>query len=170
MVDTDTIHKLLEEVKDPEIPVLSIAEMGILDSVIFENGKFEINIIPTYNGCPAMDLIQLEIREKLFGAGIKNYSLHLRKSPPWSTDRMSAEALAKMEAYGIAPPQNNIAIGDLLSGHSRIVCPQCGSSHTEVQSAFGSTACKAMMRCLDCLEPFEYFKCFKIPSAQAQFS
>ena len=161
MVSAEEIKIILDEVVDPEIPVLTIAELGILDEITIQDDMIHIYILPTYNGCPAMDLISMEIRNKLYDAGIRDFQVHLRQSPPWSTARMDPAALAKMEAYGIAPPQNQVDITALINGEIKVQCPKCKSGNTELISSFGATACKAMFKCNSCKEPFEYFKCFK---------
>lgn len=151
---------LLGAIPDPEIPVISIVELGIVREVAFEGDAVVVTITPTYSGCPAMHAIASDIRECLAGAGYARVELRTRLAPAWTTDWMPEPAKARLRAYGIAPPQG-------LSGtdshrvtlHGRSVpCVRCGSVNTERLSAFGSTACKALYRCLDCMEPFDYFK------------
>lgn len=161
MVSRQAIWDILCEVKDPEIPVLTIAEMGILENIVISDTEIEIQIIPTYMGCPAMDLIKTQIHQALFSAGIRNFTINIMNQPAWTTDRINAEARTKMLKYGIAPPVDGETIDSLLDGLATITCPHCGSNHTSVRSAFGSTPCKALMVCSDCQEPFEYFKCYK---------
>lgn len=150
---------ILESVSDPEIPVLSIMEMGVVRSAEMVNGKAEITITPTYSGCPAMDVIGDDIRKAMDNAGI-NASVKLVLSPAWSTDWITAKGRAALEKYGIAAPLDADADKEALLGNKKLVkCPQCGSLNTKLVSQFGSTACKALFRCNDCLEPFDYFKC-----------
>ena len=145
-------------VVDPEIPVLTVADLGVLRDVRIENGRAEAIITPTYSGCPAMNMIALEIEVALEKAGFANPKITTVLSPAWSTDWMSAEGRAKLSAYGIAPP----AVGAgrrALFGEEAVACPRCGSADTARISEFGSTACKALYRCKTCAEPFDYFKC-----------
>jgi ring-1,2-phenylacetyl-CoA epoxidase subunit PaaD len=145
-------------VVDPEIPVLSIADLGVLRDVIIENGKVEAIITPTYSGCPAMAMIALEIGLALERAGFVSPKVTTVLSPAWTTDLMTAAGRAKLEEFGIAPPAGK-AGRRALFGEEQVACPQCGSSATERISEFGSTACKALYRCRACAEPFDYFKC-----------
>lgn len=157
---TEEIIELLEEVKDPEIPVLSVIDLGILrDVAILPDGSVHVVITPTYSGCPAMDTIEKDIRDTLTRAGVR-VDVETRISPAWTTDWISAKGRENLEAYGIAPPAEATTDKSFLTGGSKTVrCPQCKSTHTEVISHFGSTACKALYRCKDCLETFDYFKC-----------
>jgi ring-1,2-phenylacetyl-CoA epoxidase subunit PaaD len=152
---------ILDQVVDPEIPVLTIGDLGLLRSLSFKDtDTLEVVITPTYSGCPAMDMIQVNIRAALQQAGFEKIDIKTVLSPPWTTDWIRPEALEKLRAYGIAPPIEASANIRALTGEQKLVaCPQCGSNHTELISAFGSTACKALFRCKDCLEPFDYFKC-----------
>ncbi|MFT4116329.1 1,2-phenylacetyl-CoA epoxidase subunit PaaD [Bradyrhizobium sp.] len=145
-------------VVDPEIPVLTIADLGVLRDVVLDNGKIEVAITPTYSGCPAMNMISLEIEIALERAGFRQAKVRTVLSPAWTTDWMSEEGRRKLQAYGIAPPQ---ATGSrrALFGEQVVACPQCGSANTELLSEFGSTSCKALWRCKACCEPFDYFKC-----------
>lgn len=158
--DIDDIYKLLESVKDPEIPVLSVRDLGILRKVeISEEGKVVVTITPTYSGCPAMDTIEREVKEKLLSAGL-NVEVKTRISPAWTTDWMTEEGKRKLEQYGIAPPAETTADKASLLGKKKVVrCPRCKSEDTALISQFGSTACKALYRCNSCDEPFDYFKC-----------
>ncbi|ABD08333.1 Phenylacetate-CoA oxygenase, PaaJ subunit [Rhodopseudomonas palustris HaA2] len=145
-------------VVDPEIPVLTIADLGVLRDISVNDGRVEVTITPTYSGCPAMNMITLEIETALARAGIGDASVRTVLAPAWTTDWMSAEGRAKLKDYGIAPPQ--AATGRrALFGALEIACPQCGSIDTEQLSEFGSTSCKALWRCKVCREPFDYFKC-----------
>ena len=153
-ITIDPIWKLLEQVPDPEIPVLSILDLGIVRDVKLQDGQVEIIITPTYSGCPAMDAISMDIRLKLIEHGYKNSKITSVLSPAWTTDWMTEEGKIKLNKYGIAPPKMS---GDLSD--STPVCPQCQSADTKLLSQFGSTACKALYQCNDCKEPFDYFKC-----------
>ncbi|MFT6998206.1 MAG: ring-1,2-phenylacetyl-CoA epoxidase subunit PaaD [Cryomorphaceae bacterium] len=154
------VYALLEEVKDPEIPVLSVRDLGILRDVsISEAGKVTVVITPTYSGCPAMDTIEKDVNEKLRTEGL-DVEVITKISPAWTTDWMTEEGRQKLEEYGIAPPAETTADKASLFGNSKIVrCPRCKSEETSVISHFGSTACKAMYKCDSCLETFDYFKC-----------
>ncbi len=155
------LASILDSVSDPEIPVLSIMELGVVRSAEMVNGKAEITITPTYSGCPAMDVIGGDIRKAMNQAGI-DASVKLVLSPAWSTDWITAKGRAALEKYGIAAPLEADADKEALLGNKKLVkCPQCGSLNTKLVSQFGSTACKALFRCSDCLEPFDYFKCLK---------
>ena len=149
----------VEEVCDPEIPVLTIADLGVLRSVdTAADGTIEVAITPTYSGCPAMDVIGFEVKAALIKAGIDNARVRQVLSPAWTTDWMSEAGKAKLRAYGIAPPGAR-ASRRALFGEESVACPHCGSGDTEKLSEFGSTACKALWRCTACREPFDYFKC-----------
>ena len=146
------------QVVDPEIPVLTIADLGVLRDVTVNDGRVEVAITPTYSGCPAMNMIALEIELALEREGIHNSRIRTVLSPAWTTDWMSDEGRRKLKDYGIAPPM--AASGRrALFGDQTVACPQCGSVATEVLSEFGSTSCKALWRCTACREPFDYFKC-----------
>ena len=154
------IWKLLEEVNDPEVPVLSVLDLGIVRSVKVEDDQVNIIITPTYSGCPAMDVISMDIRLKLMEKGYRNVTIRQQLSPAWTTDWMSEEGKRKLTAYGIAPPNPKQQFcNEEMFRQEAVACPRCQSYHTELVSQFGSTACKAMYRCLDCREAFDYFKC-----------
>jgi ring-1,2-phenylacetyl-CoA epoxidase subunit PaaD len=156
-MNREEIISILSEVKDPEIPVLSISDLGILRTVETSGDKISIQITPTYSGCPAMKIIQEDIRAALAKHGIEKVEIKEILSPAWTSDWMSEEGKLKLRAYGIATPARG---GCLLSGEDHAeCCPHCHSKNIEMISRFGSTACKALYRCLDCLEPFDYFKC-----------
>lgn len=156
----EQIFKLLSEIPDPEIPVINIIELGILREVKFVDELCIVVITPTYTGCPAMRVIEDDIRIKLKEIGIDKVKVELVLSPAWTTDWISDVAKEKLRAYGIAPPDHSSVDKKVLLGKARdLKCPLCGSIHTEMISQFGSTACKALFRCLDCKEPFDYFKC-----------
>lgn len=160
---------LLESIPDPEVPVLNVLDLGIVRDIRFKTGTesgdaragLEIDITPTYTGCPAMDAIRAAIRIALAGAGYSPVEIRTVLSPAWTTDWMRPEAREKLEAFGIAPPipGKRTDIPQLFKERQPITCPHCGSEHTVLLSQFGSTACKALYRCLDCREPFDYFKC-----------
>ena len=145
-------------VVDPEIPVLTIADLGVLREVDIHDGRVEVTITPTYSGCPAMNIIALEIELALERAGFRGSKVHTVLSPAWTTDWMNEEGRRKLREFGIAPPQA-AATRRALFGVEQEFCPQCGSGDTEVLSEFGSTSCKALWRCKSCREPFDYFKC-----------
>ena len=145
-------------VVDPEIPVLTIADLGVLREVALDGDHVEVAITPTYSGCPAMNMIALEIEVALERAGFLRPKVRTVLSPAWTTDWMSEEGRQKLRAYGIAPPQASSSRRTLF-GAQAVACPQCGSEDTELLSEFGSTSCKALWRCKSCREPFDYFKC-----------
>lgn len=146
------------QVVDPEIPVLTIADLGVLREVTVTDNGVEVAITPTYSGCPAMNMIALEIELALEREGIRNPKIRTVLSPAWTTDWMSEQGRQKLREYGIAPPQAGGGRRALF-GEQQVACPQCGSADTEVLSEFGSTSCKALWRCKSCREPFDYFKC-----------
>lgn len=147
------------EVPDPEIPVLTIADLGVLrDARVEADGRVEVDITPTYSGCPAMNMIALQVEAALDAAGIAS-RVRLVLSPAWTTDWMSEAGRAKLRDYGIAPPAPRAARRAPFGLDETIACPRCGSEATEKLSEFGSTACKALWRCTSCREPFDYFKC-----------
>ena len=150
----ESVYTLLETVADPEVPVLSILDLGIVREVVLKDDTFHIVITPTYSGCPATEMIQLQIRMALLENGITNFQITHRLSPAWTTDWMSEAGKQKLQAYGIAPPEKKFSIPE-----DGVTCPQCNSTNTRLISAFGSTACKALYQCTDCKEPFDYFKC-----------
>jgi ring-1,2-phenylacetyl-CoA epoxidase subunit PaaD len=146
------------DVVDPEIPVLTIADLGVLRDVAINDGCVEVAITPTYSGCPAMNMIKLEIELALERGGFRNSKIRTVLSPAWTTDWMSEDGRRKLREYGIAPPQA-ASSRRALFGVEQVRCPQCGSGDTEVLSEFSSTSCKALWRCKSCREPFDYFKC-----------
>jgi ring-1,2-phenylacetyl-CoA epoxidase subunit PaaD len=152
---------ILEQVSDPEIPVLSIMDMGVVRSAIFFNGLVKVEITPTYSGCPAMDVIGDDIKKALNDAGYES-EIDLILHPAWTTDWITPRGRKALENYGIAAPLDAEADKDVLLNGKRIVkCTNCGSQNTRLVSQFGSTACKAQFQCDDCQEPFDYFKCLK---------
>lgn len=158
---TKQIWSLLEEVNDPEVPVLSILDLGIVRDVSVEEGRVEVTVTPTYSGCPAMDVIRMTIRMVLLQQGYKDVTIRTVLSPAWTTDWMSEKGKDKLRAYGIAAPTpvQQVCHPGLFQQEEAIPCPHCHSYHTSLISQFGSTACKALYRCEDCKEPFDYFKC-----------
>jgi ring-1,2-phenylacetyl-CoA epoxidase subunit PaaD len=150
--------KVAAQVVDPEIPVLTIEDLGVLRDIKVEDGKLEVFITPTYSGCPAMFVIALNIEAALEDAGFGLAKITTVLSPAWSTDWLSDSGRAKLKAYGVAPPAGK-AGRRALFGDETVACPRCGSAATERISEFGSTACKALWRCRACAEPFDYFKC-----------
>lgn len=156
----EQIFNILSEIPDPEIPVINIIELGILREVKFVDEVCVVVITPTYTGCPAMKVIEDDIKIKLKEIGIEKVKIELVLTPAWTTDWISDTAKEKLRAYGIAPPDHTSLDKKVLLGKAReLKCPLCGSKNTEMISQFGSTACKALYRCLDCKEPFDYFKC-----------
>lgn len=155
------LWELLASVADPEVPVLSILDLGIVREVRFDGEMVEIIITPTYTGCPAMDAISMDIKFMLIGNGYKNVKVTSILSPAWTTDWMTEEGRQKLKAYGIAPPnvQQQVCNTELFGRDEAVQCPQCNSYHTHLVSQFGSTACKSLYQCDDCKEPFDYFKC-----------
>jgi ring-1,2-phenylacetyl-CoA epoxidase subunit PaaD len=159
-IEEQQIRSILEEVKDPEVPVLSVIDLGIIRSVQVRGEQILITITPTYSGCPAMDVIQMDIRLKLIERGYKNITIQQVLSPAWTTDWMSEEGKKKLKEYGIAPPNPKQQFcSSQMFLQEAVQCPRCGSFHTELISQFGSTACKSLYRCLNCKEPFDHFKC-----------
>lgn len=155
------LFEILETLSDPEIPVLSIMEMGVVRSAKIVKGIVEIEITPTYSGCPAMDVISDDIKSAFKQNGYEA-KVDLILSPAWTTDWITPKGRAALEHYGIASPLSAEADAAALLGNKKVVkCPQCGSMNTKLVSQFGSTACKALFQCEDCLEPFDYFKCLK---------
>jgi ring-1,2-phenylacetyl-CoA epoxidase subunit PaaD len=145
-------------VVDPEIPVLTIADLGVLREVRVSDGGIEVEITPTYSGCPAMNMIALEIELALEREGLAKPRIRTVLSPAWTTDWMSEDGRRKLKQYGIAPPLP-ASSRRALFGIQSVACPQCSSENTELLSEFGSTSCKALWRCKACREPFDYFKC-----------
>ena len=153
-IDKKTLLTFLEEIKDPEVPVLSIIDLGIVRDVKWNDDELEIIITSTYSGCPAMDMIAANIRSELATLGFKKIKITYSLSPPWTTDWMSEEGKRKLQKYGIAPPDKRFTIPK-----DGVECPLCHSENTRLISEFGSTACKALYQCNECKEPFDFFKC-----------
>jgi ring-1,2-phenylacetyl-CoA epoxidase subunit PaaD len=153
------IKEILKSVSDPEIPVLTIEDLGIIKEIEIENKEVTVTITPTYSGCPAMDVIGDDIKSALQEAGY-TAKIKLVLSPAWTTDWISESGRKKMKDYGIAPPLDaSMDKRALLHGERIVKCTRCGSTNTKIISQFGSTACKALFQCQDCHEPFDYFKC-----------
>jgi ring-1,2-phenylacetyl-CoA epoxidase subunit PaaD len=160
VLDEAAIWTILEAVNDPEVPVLSVVDLGIVRKVEVVAGRIEIIITPTYSGCPAMDAISMDIRLKFMENGIRNIHIQQQLSPAWTTDWMSENGRTKLKAFGIAPPNPKQQFcKDELFVEEAVPCPRCESYHTQLVSQFGSTACKSMYRCLECKEAFDHFKC-----------
>ena len=162
------VWEWLAQVPDPEIPVISLTDLGIIRDVHYEGDTLVVTVTPTYSGCPATSIINLDIETALLAHGVEKLRLDRRLSPPWTTDWLTPEGRDKLRAYGIAPPVDGTAADGQIagriakltgSGNLSVTCPHCGSAHTEKVSQFGSTPCKASYRCKGCLEPFDYFKC-----------
>lgn len=159
--DIQPVLAILGNVMDPEVPVLSVLDLGIVRDIVFRNDGIEVTITPTYSGCPAMDVISINIRMALLAEGYQNIKIRQVLSPAWTTDWMSEEGKKKLKEYGIAPPnpKQQVCRDDLFASDEAVQCPHCNSYHTHRISEFGSTACKALYQCDDCREPFDYFKC-----------
>ncbi|WP_295233707.1 1,2-phenylacetyl-CoA epoxidase subunit PaaD [Sediminibacterium sp.] len=154
---TNAIWKILETVKDPEVPVLSVVDLGVIRAVALEEQQVIVTITPTYTGCPAMDMISMHIKMALNAAGYQT-TIQTVLSPAWTTDWMTENGKQQLKAYGIAPPMGK-SFDQAYLDNLIVPCPQCNSTHTVLVSQFGSTACKALYKCEECKEPFDYFKC-----------
>jgi ring-1,2-phenylacetyl-CoA epoxidase subunit PaaD len=161
VISTETIREMLTRVMDPEVPVLSVLDLGIIRDIRISDEELEIVITPTYSGCPAMDVISMNIRMELLAGGIPNVKVSQVLSPAWTTDWMSEQGKQKLREYGIAPPnpKQQVCNNDLFAPAEAVQCPHCESYHTHRISEFGSTACKSLYQCDECKEPFDYFKC-----------
>ena len=162
-INEQQVYEWLSDVTDPEVPALTILDLGIVRKVIISgegnDTAVKVFITPTYSGCPAMDVISMGIRMALASRGIRHVAIEPQLSPAWTTDWMTEEGKIKLKAYGIAPP-NRKAFRPLgLFEEDKVSCPRCGSEETELVSQFGPTSCKALYKCLSCKEPFEHFKC-----------
>ncbi len=164
-ITKDKVYEWLASVTDPEVPVLTILDLGIVRDVVLQEDEqgnviATVVITPTYSGCPAMDVIGINIRMALLSRGIKKVNIEMQLSPAWTTDWMSEEGKRKLQAYGIAPPKRRATDNPLaLFEEEGVACPRCGSTHTVLVSQFGPTSCKSLYKCEDCKEPFEHFKC-----------
>lgn len=157
-LNTQDVYNLIAGIPDPEIPVITIKDLGILRDVKLVNDIYVVTITPTYTACPAMGMIEDQIKEILSAHGIDKVKVELTYTPAWTTDWLSQEAKTKLKNYGIAPP-NHSSCTKLFSTAEVVICPQCNSRHTTLISRFGSTACKALYKCEDCKETFDLFKC-----------
>lgn len=163
-ITKEQVYEWLSQVADPEVPVLTVLDMGVIRNVQLENTaegtEVVIHITPTYSGCPAMDMISMNVRMALLSRGIKKVHIKEQLSPAWTTDWMSEDGKRKLKEYGIAPPiRKSNATGLGLFEKDIVPCPRCDSDDTELVSQFGPTSCKALYKCLSCKEPFEHFKC-----------
>jgi len=161
MVTKEQVYNWLEEVSDPEIPVLSLIDLGVVRNAQVINGEWLITITPTYSGCPAMKTMEEDILSKLKDKGIKSARVELVLAPAWSTDWLSENGRIKLREYGIAPPEHEVDKSVLFAEPTVVPCPKCHSRNTRMVSQFGSTACKALYQCNECQEPYDYFKCLK---------
>jgi ring-1,2-phenylacetyl-CoA epoxidase subunit PaaD len=162
VVNVQAAWAVLDLVPDPEVPALSLRDLGIVRDVRAEGGGLQVVLTPTYSGCPATEVIERSVIDALDGAGLGPTRVTMQRAPAWTTDWISEAGKRKLREYGIAPP-GPVAAGQgapirILRRAEAVACPRCGSARTERLSAFGSTACKALHRCLDCREPFEHFK------------
>lgn len=155
------IYDLIRDIPDPEIPVLTIVDLGVIRNVTQRSDEFVITITPTYTGCPAMNQFEDDILKTLADNGVNNARIETQYEPAWTTDWMSDHAKQKLQDYGIAPPQEKTSDKNYIIGKEKkqVICPQCKSDDTKMISQFGSTACKALYQCNNCKEPFDYFKC-----------
>ncbi|MCF8450293.1 MAG: phenylacetate-CoA oxygenase subunit PaaJ [Taibaiella sp.] len=160
-ISREQIYEWLGQVTDPEVPALTILDLGIVRNVAITGNppQVKIMITPTYSGCPAMDVISLGIRMALVSRGIKSLTIEQQLSPAWTTDWMTEEGKRKLKEYGIAPPNRKAFQSLGLFEEEKVSCPRCNATDTELISQFGPTSCKALYKCLSCKEPFEYFKC-----------
>ncbi len=162
-ITKERVYDWLSQVSDPEVPVLTVLDMGVIRDVQLEETpsgtEVTISITPTYSGCPAMDMISMNIRMSLLSRGIAKVHIKEQLSPAWTTDWMSEEGKQKLKEYGIAPPLRKSSSNLGMFEEEKVPCPRCSSVDTELVSQFGPTSCKSLYRCLDCKEPFEHFKC-----------
>ncbi len=159
---TPTVKEIelwIADIPDPEIPVITIKDLGILRGVDYEDGNYEILITPTYTACPAMQLIETQIKEVLSAKGVHNVKVNLTYSPAWTTDWLTEETKEKLRRYGVAPPRHSSCSKAYGAVQPKTHCPRCNSINTNLISRFGSTACKAYHKCNNCMETFEGFKC-----------
>ncbi len=158
---TAAVWRVLEDVPDPEIPALSVVDLGIVRFVRWDaDDMLHVGLTPTYSGCPATEVIRGSVKRALTRAGYADAQIESVLSPPWTSDWLSREGRQKLATYGIAPPAEPVSSPRRLFGDPLVACPKCGGDSTEKVSEFGSTPCKAHYRCTECLEPFDYFKCF----------
>lgn len=157
-IDIKQVWQVLATVSDPEIPVLPITDLGIVKAVFLQDGILHVQITPTYSGCPAGDVILFDVQAALMAAGFEKAVVENVIFPAWTTDDITPVGKQLLENYGIAPPVNRY-LSNIDLEKITVPCPRCKSENTSLVSAFGSTACKALFKCNDCLEPFDYFKC-----------
>lgn len=157
--DLDAAWECLGRVMDPEVPVVSVVDLGMVRDVDWVDDHVRVKVSPTYSGCPATELIEQMVAEALMEAGFRNPQIERVLSPAWTTDWITEQGREQLRAFGIAPPAGSGKRALIDTETPVITCPHCGSEDTEVVSQFGSTACKALYRCRSCLEPFDYFKC-----------
>ena len=163
-LDADAAWEVLSRVLDPEVPVLSVVELGMVRAVAVQDDRVLVTLTPTYSGCPATEAIEQDIRHALMDAGALGVDIRMQWTPAWTTDWISMEAAEKLRRYGIAPPgqradrSQTVPIRFAPRAAQAVACPQCGAANTERLTPFGATACKALYRCLACREPFEHFK------------
>lgn len=157
--DIAAVWKVLKQVSDPEIPVLSVVDLGIIRAVEVADSRLEVTVSPTYTGCPAMEVIENDIKTALEETGFGPVKIITSIHPAWTTDWMSDEGKRKLMAYGISPPEHSSDKNALTGQPKEVICPQCQSVNTRLQSQFGSTPCKSLWICNDCKEPFDRFKC-----------
>lgn len=160
-ISTQKVWDVLYTITDPEIPVISIIDLGIVRSVSVENNVVKVVITPTYSGCPAMDVISVSIKIELLAAGFNNIIVQQVLSPAWTTEWITEKGKENLKNYGIAPPnpKQQVCTPDLFAAEESVQCPHCQSWHTQLISEFGSTACKSLLKCNNCKESFDYFKC-----------
>lgn len=161
MVTEKEIWEWLEDVKDPEVPVLSVVDLGVVRAVNLQPDSVSVSITPTYSGCPAMQVIEKDIRSALSEHGLSNISVETVLSPAWTTDWISENGRKKLLEFGIAPPVDEVDKSVLFAKPTPVPCPLCHSTDTKMISQFGSTSCKAHYQCNNCHEPFDYFKCLR---------
>lgn len=160
MLTKEHILDALSEIPDPEIPVISIVELGVVRDLIINNNNIEVIMTPTYSGCPAMKQMEDDVRKKLLEIGFDSVQVTTTYNPAWTTDWLNDAAKLKLQKYGIAPPEESTTDKSFLTNKPKfITCPRCKSKNTVMVSQFGSTACKALYKCNECLEAFDYFKC-----------
>lgn len=161
MKTEDAVWQILSEIPDPEIPVITIVELGVIRKIdILSETAILVQMTPTYSGCPAMKQMEDDVKKRLTEDGFTEIQLNITYNPPWTSDWLNEAAKQKLQNYGIAPPEESTSDKSFLTGKIKnITCPRCKSKNTHLISQFGSTACKALHQCKDCLEPFDYFKC-----------
>ncbi len=157
-MDIADIWKALDDVKDPEIPVVSVVEMGIVRAVALEGDAVIVTMTPTFSGCPALDVMRDDIAARLEDMGFDHVDVRTQLNPPWSSDMIADEARDKLKAFGLAPPPKHGGAVELVLMTAPVVCPRCGSARTTLRNSFGPTLCRAIYVCDDCAEPFEQFK------------